>query len=199
VTNTPPDDSAAITASIRLPYEIPFDLVVRTFRPLFIFGSYSLFGSRFYALHRTTPIEWACVATLAAFALYLQFIAYRVVIDDRGIYFKNFFVARAREIPWAAIGSVRTGTGKLVFRGATMEGTLRGVKGNGYLMVLDRNDGGPQVPINIKPFSMDGLKILAHFILHRAQHATVDEATKRLTKGFVPSYLTGSREQKGHG
>jgi hypothetical protein len=156
-------------------------------------------------------VQWILLGLFFCFAAFLQFRSSGLSIDEDGIHHVSLMQKR-RFIPWSAIASVETGT-QLAAHGKSLmplrwsmpliflkpKASLKNeYRGHGiYLMVLDRNDGLEPFVISIKPYSMKGLATLAHFLIHKAPHATLDEHTRKLAVGIVPSVFFG--EQKGHG
>ena len=192
-----PIDPLPVVQATKLPYTVPVDVVVRCVQViLLLFGLYTIYAC---AIAKTTGAGgWACSVIFLVFAGYLQFRPSGLFFDDLAVHHRSLFL-KVRSIPWEGIMTVTTGIQNFNIKTVPIKGSLGEVDPTmgPYLMIFTRKDGKPPFLINIKPYSMRGLATFVHFIVHKAQGAVIDDATRKITQGIVPSAFFG--EQKGHG
>jgi hypothetical protein len=191
-------DPKARVEAIALPYTVPVDVIIRTLQIGLLFGAGYALYSCIESASNVPAIDWAAVISSLALSVVLQFRTSGLSIDTAGIHHRSWW-GRTRDLPWQAIESVATGTQDVEIMGVRMKGSFGRIdplKGT-YLMVVGRRDGQPPFILNIKPYSMRGIATVVRVLEHRTTDAVIDESTRKMVHGIVPSIFFG--EQKGRG
>jgi hypothetical protein len=191
-------DSKSVVQATELPYVVPVDFIVRGTQILLLLSSLWAFYVCIKNPSGVTIVSWIEVGLFLSWTIFLQIRSSGLSFDQKGITKVSWFFLKNR-IEWNEIESVVTGTRSVrllvvKFKGAL--GDMDSSEGT-YLMVLSRKDGSQPFFINIKPYSMQGLITLVHFLCIKTDQTQIDEATKKIIKRIVPSIFFG--EQKGHG
>ncbi len=167
-----------LVETIRLPYIVPVDLMVRCFTLIFLLGM--LFQS-FTCIQNPNGIlwyEWVLLTAGLVFSLYVFARPSGLSIHENGIEHKRFWVLK-RKFGWNEIEKVATGTQESL---GVVDNTM-----GPYLMIFFLKNGKKPFLLNIKPYTRKGLAILVFLLTRKASHADIDKATHNLTKGIVPS------------
>ena len=173
-----------------LPYRVPTDIKPILWWPIFIIVTV-LWAGMMLALCFEGLKGIVLGLLFGGFFLFclLKLFPY-LVITEQGIVYREFF--KKTKISWATLQKVETNASFW---------TRYFLKGGMIEMDLFHEESGISSPvaINLKVFTKDGLISLVESIASNAPQAELDEITKNIQKGIMPSLVMNLLKHRGKG